>query len=96
MKKAVTIKEIAEQLNLSRNTVAKALNGHYVPESTREAVLKKAMELGYKSLGNNGEEGREHYRFILISGKPLNTVIPRRSPERFPPCLPRLLILFDL
>ncbi len=74
MKKAVTIKEIAEQLNLSRNTVAKALNGHYVPESTREAVLKKAMELGYKSLGNNGEEGREHYRFILISGKPLNNM----------------------
>lgn len=40
MKKAITIKDIAEQLNLSRNTVAKALNGQYVPESTRERVLK--------------------------------------------------------
>jgi len=48
MKKAVTIKDIAEQLNLSRNTVAKALNGQYVPESTREAVLKKAREMNYK------------------------------------------------
>ena len=35
MKRAVTINDIAEQLNLSRNTVAKVLNGHYVPESTR-------------------------------------------------------------
>ena len=50
MKKAVTIKDIAEQLNLSRNTVAKALNGQYVPESTREAVLKKAREMNYKGL----------------------------------------------
>ena len=53
MKKAVTIKSIAEQLNLSRNTVAKALNGQYVPEATRELVLKKAQEMNYKSLNTS-------------------------------------------
>lgn len=72
MKRAVTIKEIAEQLNLSRNTVAKALNGHYVPEKTRELVLKKAQELNYKLLNSgNVATGRKKYRILLISGKPL-------------------------
>ncbi|MDE7095451.1 MAG: LacI family DNA-binding transcriptional regulator, partial [Anaeroplasmataceae bacterium] len=52
MKKAITIKSIAEALNLSRNTVSKALNGQYVPEKTRELVLSKAQELNYKSLSS--------------------------------------------
>lgn len=72
MKRAVTIKEIAEQLNLSRNTVAKALNGHYVPETTRELVLKKAQEMNYKSFNSgNVATRRKKYRILLISGKPL-------------------------
>lgn len=75
MKKAVTIKEIAEQLNLSRNTVAKALNGQYVPEKTRELVLKKAQEMNYKSLNLKRIEVGEHkYRILLVSGKPLNNM----------------------
>lgn len=75
MKKAVTIKSIAEQLNLSRNTVAKALNGQYVPEKTRELVLKKAQEMNYKSLNvNHIEVGNKRYRILLVSGKPLNNM----------------------
>ena len=75
MKKAVTIKDIAEQLTLSRNTVAKALNGQYVPEKTREAVLNKAREMNYKSLNlNRIEVGNKKYRLLLISGKPLNNM----------------------
>ena len=75
MKKAVTIKDIAEQLNLSRNTVAKALNGQYVPEKTRELVLKKAQEMNYKSLNlNHIELGNKRYRILLVSGKPLNNI----------------------
>ena len=75
MKKAVTIKDIAEQLNLSRNTVAKALNGQYVPEKTRELVLKKAQEMNYKSLnGSHIDAGAKKYRILLVSGKPLNNI----------------------
>lgn len=75
MKKAVTIKSIAEQLNLSRNTVAKALNGQYVPERTRELVLKKAQEMNYKSLNvHHIETGNKKYRILLVSGKPLNNI----------------------
>jgi LacI family transcriptional regulator len=75
MKKAVTIKDIAEQLNLSRNTVAKALNGQYVPEKTRETVLRKAQEMKYKSLNvNHIESSGKKYRILLVSGKPLNNM----------------------
>lgn len=75
MKKAVTIKSIAEQLGLSRNTVAKALNGQYVPEKTRERVLKKAQEMNYKSLDlKRIEVGSARYRILLVSGKPLNNI----------------------
>lgn len=75
MKKAVTIKNIAEQLNLSRNTVAKALNGQYVPKKTRETVLKKAQEMNYKSLNlSRIEIGSKKYRLLLVSGKPLNNM----------------------
>lgn len=75
MKKAVTIKSIAEQLNLSRNTVAKALNGQYVPEKTRALVLKKAQEMNYKSLNaSHIEIGNKKYRILLVSGKPLNNI----------------------
>jgi len=75
MRKAVTIKDIAEQLNLSRNTVAKALNGQYVPEKTRETVLRKAQEMKYKSLNvNRIEAGNKKYRILLVSGKPLNNI----------------------
>lgn len=45
-----TIKEIAHELNLSRNTVAKVLsNKNGVSEKTRKLVLEKARELNYRS-----------------------------------------------
>lgn len=73
MKKAVTIQDIADQLNLSRNTVAKALNGKYVPDKTREKILKKAIELNYKSYSalNSNLDSKKKYRLLLVSGKPL-------------------------
>lgn len=75
MKRAVTIQDIAKQLNMSRNTVAKALNGQYVPEKTRIAVLSKAREMNYKSMSTSRIEiGRKRYRLLLISGKPLNNI----------------------
>ena len=45
----ITIQDIADALGLSRNTVSKAINNTGVlAEATREKVLKKAVEMGYK------------------------------------------------
>ena len=45
----VTIQDIADALGVSRNTVSKALNNTGVlAEKTRERVLRKAVEMGYK------------------------------------------------
>lgn len=45
----VTIQDIADSLGVSRNTVSKAINNTGVlADTTREKVLKKAAEMGYK------------------------------------------------
>lgn len=77
MRTAVTIKDLAEQLGLSRNTVAKALNGKYVPENTRQLILNKARELNYKSINaakTEIEPPSKSKRILLLSGKPLNNI----------------------
>lgn len=49
-----TIKQLADELQLSRNTVAKALkNSNQVSEKTKRLVLKKAKERNYPNI--NGE-----------------------------------------
>lgn len=49
--KKVTIQEVAKELNLSRNTVAKALNNSdTVAYETRYVVIKKAYEMGYSKV----------------------------------------------
>lgn len=45
----VTLQDIADALGVSRNTVSKAINNTGVlADSTREKVLQKAIEMGYK------------------------------------------------
>ena len=45
----VTIQDIADSLGLSRNTVSKAINNTgSIADATREKILQKAVELGYK------------------------------------------------
>lgn len=45
----VTIQDIADELGISRNTVSKAINNTGIlADATRDKVLKKAMEMGYK------------------------------------------------
>ena len=45
----VTIQDIADALGLSRNTVSKAINNTGVlADATRERILRKAQEMGYK------------------------------------------------
>ena len=43
------MQDIADALGISRNTVSKAINNTGIlADSTREKVLKKAVEMGYK------------------------------------------------
>lgn len=45
----VTIQDIADALGVSRNTVSKAINNTGIlADSTREKILQKAIEMGYK------------------------------------------------
>ena len=49
MEKKITIQDIADALDLSRNTVSKALNNTGVlAEDTRQKILEKAAEKGYR------------------------------------------------
>lgn len=49
--KKVTIQDVARELNLSRNTVARALNNSdTVAYETRYMVLEKACEMGYRKV----------------------------------------------
>ena len=49
MGKKVTIQDIADALGLSRNTVSKAINNSEgLAESTKQQILEKAVEMGYK------------------------------------------------
>lgn len=46
----VTIQDIAKEMGLSRNTVAKALSNGNVSPETRQAVVQKACQMGYAKL----------------------------------------------
>jgi len=49
MAERITIQDIADALGLSRNTVSKAINNTGIlADATREKILKKAIEMGYK------------------------------------------------
>ncbi|WP_026658898.1 LacI family DNA-binding transcriptional regulator [Butyrivibrio sp. AC2005] len=49
MASRVTLQDIADALGVSRNTVSKAINNTGVlADSTRDKVLQKALEMGYK------------------------------------------------
>ena len=71
MNKKVTIQDIADALGISRNTVSKAINNSEgLADSTREKILQKAIEMGYKQFSYAGS--------IAI---PRNSVVPTARPE---------------
>ncbi len=71
MKKKVTVQDIADELGISRNTVSKALNGTPgLAESTRELILQKAVEMGYKQ-----------FSYVASLRNILTTSIPFDAPE---------------
>ena len=67
--KKVTIQDIADELGISRNTVSKAINNaDGLAEATREKILQKATEMGYK-------------QFSYIRAQAANTAAPE-APRR--------------
>ena len=55
MKKKVTIQDIADALGISRNTVSKAINNSDgLADATREMIIQKAVEMGYKQFSYVG------------------------------------------
>ena len=71
MNKKVTIQDIADALGISRNTVSKAINNSEgLADSTREKILQKAIEMGYKQFSYAGS--------IAI---PRNSMVPTARPE---------------
>lgn len=76
MSKIVTIQDIANELNISRNTVSKALNGKYVPEKTHQLVIEKAIELGYKELDfvYTKSEYLRNQKILLLTSRSLSNL----------------------
>ena len=71
MANRVTIQDIADELGVSRNTVSKAINNTgLLADATRERVLKKAIEMGYKQFS---------YINIYGSGKPETDLAPETN-----------------
>ena len=68
MGKRITIQDIADSLGVSRNTVSKALNNTGVlADATRDRILQKAAELGYKQFS--------YYPPLASIPKPENTAL---------------------
>lgn len=80
MSKKVTIQDIADALGISRNTVSKAINNSDgLAEATREKILQKAVEMGYKqfsyvnalkeSVPQSSEAAQSNGEIALLTGR---------------------------
>lgn len=65
----VTIQDIADELGVSRNTVSKAINNSGIlADATREKVLKKAIEMGYKQFSYVNNSNQDKLESVFTSG----------------------------
>lgn len=69
MKKRVTMQDIADRLNISKNSVSQALRGKEgVSEETRELVKRVAKEMGYEYPGSRAKSrGKPPKQIALIA-----------------------------
>lgn len=71
MPKKTTIQDIANSLGFSRNTVSKALNGsNDVPDSTKELIIQKAIDLKYKHFALTEKESKTKNIALFTSSFP--------------------------
>ena len=79
----VTIQDIADALGLSRNTVSKAINNTGIlADATREKILQKAMEMGYKTFSYANSQMDLKFPSQFSSQDPLFTPIDLKDPRR--------------
>ena len=72
---SVTLNDIAKALNISRNTVSKALNGKHVSEKTRKAVTETAARMNYKSFAVSEDfRNPSGKKILLISSNSLMNI----------------------
>jgi LacI family transcriptional regulator len=74
MNTKTSIQMIADALGLSRNTVSKVINNKPVPNLTRERVIKKAIEFGYKGFSQVKQTEIRRLKLLLLAGKPLSNL----------------------
>lgn len=74
MKEKASIQQIADELGLSRNTVSKVINNKPVPGNTRDRVIEKAIELGYKGFSQYKGNEVKKLKLLLLAGKPLSNL----------------------
>ena len=76
-----TIQDIAHELNISRNTVSKALNGKGgVSEETKRLIFEKAREMNYRNILN--ETSVPAPVLIVITLIPTPRTFPDTTPAR--------------
>ena len=73
----ITIDDIASELGISVSTVSRALNNHpRISDATKQKVLKKAKELGYKpGLSDYGRRLTSLGQIVALVCPHLNTFI---------------------
>ena len=75
LQQAVTIKDIARELNISVSTISRALRDTFdVSSETKHLVLEKAKELNYKPIFKHVGYCREE-PIILVLSYPLSPII---------------------
>lgn len=76
MQKKIHMNDIADALNMSRNTVSKAFNGQHLPEKTRQLILNKAIEMGYKNLDivSKRETVIHNKNILILTSNDLHTL----------------------
>lgn len=74
MKSVITMKDIADELDITVMSVSKALSGKDgVSEELRAKILAKAEELGYKKNNSSNSDTSSHNIGILISERRMNS-----------------------
>jgi LacI family transcriptional regulator len=85
----ITIDDIAIELGISVSTVSRALNNHpRISDATKQKVLKKAKELGYKpGMSDYGKRLASSGQIVALVCPHLNSRMYRTALEKLQPAL---------